>query len=61
MIALSLSLRSIRKRTVLAVLLAALRFLSFTIARAVFCFSSGMQAAAFDNTISDHLDTIQRA
>ena len=41
--------------------LAALRCLSLTIARAVFRFSSGVQAASFDNTISDHLDTVQRA
>jgi hypothetical protein len=35
--------------------------LSLTIARAVFRFFSGMQAASFDNTTSDRLDTIQRA
>ena len=35
-------------------------FLSLTIARAVFRFPSGMQAASFDDTISDHLDTVQR-
>src|SRR5262249_49149064 len=45
----------------LATRLAALRFLSLTIARAVFRFFSGIQAASFDNTISDRLDTIQRA
>ena len=44
-----------------AILLAALRFLSLTISRAVFFFFPGMQAASFDNTITDHLDTIQRA
>src|SRR5436190_16275907 len=38
-----------------AVPLAALRCLSLTIARAVFFFFPGMQAAAFDNTIADHL------
>src|SRR5215831_7799580 len=35
--------------------------LSLTIARAVSCFFPGMQAASFDNTSADHLDTIQRA
>ena len=40
---------------------AALRFLSSTIARPVFRFLWGMQAASFGNTISDHLDTVQRA
>ena len=41
--------------------LAALRCLSSTIARAVFGFFPGMQAASSDNTIADHLDTIRRA
>src|SRR5215472_17578515 len=35
--------------------------LSLTIARAVSCFFPGMQAASFDNTSADRLDTIQRA